>query len=82
MPVSARSRPVVTLSQSPDWARKIPDSRHPDASIRAAVLANCGVSTLAVRLKMCVGELAHGPSSASNSASGLAGGLMSDTGSM
>ena len=55
------------VSANPDWARKIPDSRHPEAISRVAAFVNCGVSTLAVRLKMCVGELLHGPSSASSS---------------
>ena len=57
-------------------------ARHPEAIRRVAVFVNCGVSTLAVRWRMCVGELLHGPSSASSSSFALAGGLMSETGSM
>ena len=40
LPVSARSRPVVTVSLLPDEARNAPESRHPDASIRIAALSN------------------------------------------
>ena len=53
--------PVTTRKALPDEARKIPDTRHPDASIRAAVLLNCSVSALAIRLKMWVGDKLHGP---------------------
>ena len=53
--------PVTMRKALPDDARKIPESRHPDASTRAAVLLNCGVSALAVRLKMCVGDSAARP---------------------
>ena len=72
--------PVTTRKALPDEARKMPDSRHPDASIRAAVLLNCGVSALAIRLKMWVGDKLHGPLSRSNNSFELAGGLSSDCG--
>src|SRR5436190_15079047 len=80
-PLSDRSRPVVMLSVFPDVARKIPDSRHPDASRRAVVPANCGVSALAVRLKIWFRELSQGPLSAASFASTSAGGLKSEIGS-
>ena len=60
----------------------MPDSRQPDPITRAVVLANRGVSTLAVMLKMCVGELPQRPSSASSSSCTFDGGLTSDMGSM
>jgi hypothetical protein len=40
----------MMLSGLPDAARKMPDRRQPDATIRSAVRSNSGVSTLAVRL--------------------------------
>src|SRR5262245_17459454 len=82
MPVSARSAPDATVSAKPEKARKMPDSRQPDPITRAAVLANWGVSTLAVMLKMCVGELLQRPSSASSNSCTFDGGLTSDMGSM
>src|SRR6185369_5631721 len=80
-PLSDRSRPVEMLSEFPEVARKIPDSRHPDASRRAAVFSNFGVSAPAVRLKIWVRELSHGPLSAASLASMSAGGLKSEIGS-
>ena len=44
MPDSARSVPVVMVSGWPDCARNTPDTLQSDASMRAAVLLNSGVS--------------------------------------
>ena len=79
-PSSDRSTPVTTTNALPEEARKIPDNRHPDARTRADLLANCGVSALAVKLKMWVGELLQRPLSASKSSFELAGGFSSDCG--
>ena len=43
MPVPAMSRAVVTVSQPPDRALKMPDTRQSDASTRSAVFENVGV---------------------------------------
>ena len=72
--------PVTMRKALPDEARKMPESRHPDARILAAVLLNCGVSAVAVRLKMCVGDNVHGPLSRSSNSFEFAGGLISDCG--
>src|SRR5207245_7078831 len=84
IPERARSVPVVTVSGLPEFARKIPDNRQPDASARAAVLVNCGVSTLALRLRMCFRHVLHRPLSSSDIAcvSASEGGWISDTGFM
>ena len=60
------------------------DNRQPDASARAAALVNCGVSTLALRLRMCFRHVLHRPLSSSKIAcvSASEGGLISDTGFM
>ena len=52
LPVSARSRPVVTVSLLPDAARKVPESRQSDASIRIAVLSNSGDWIVPLSAKM------------------------------
>ena len=72
--------PVTMCKALPDEARKMPESRHPDARTLATVLLNRGVSALAVRLKMCVGDNVHGPLSRSNNSFEFAGGLSSDCG--
>ena len=43
MPVPAMSRPVVTVSQLPERALKIPENLQSDASARSAALPNSGV---------------------------------------
>ena len=43
MPVNAGSRLVVTVSQLPDCALRMPDTRQSEATARSAGLANCGV---------------------------------------
>ena len=50
MPVPAMSRPVVTVSQLPERALKIPENRQSDASARSAALLNCGVCAPTIRL--------------------------------
>ena len=84
IPERARSVPVVTVSGAPEFARKIPDSRQPDAIARTAALLNRGDSTLALRLTMCLRHVLHRPRSSSKIArtSASEGGLISDTGFM
>src|SRR5438093_6782814 len=76
--------PVVTVSGLPEFARKIPDSRQPDAIARTAARPNSGVATLALRFKMCLRHVLHRPRSSSKIAcrSASDGGLISDTGFM
>src|SRR5678815_249256 len=82
MPESERSAPLTMVSGGPDAARNTPESLHPEASMREALLDNCGDSTLAVRLKMCFRQLSQLPLSSSKTACASAsdGGLINDTG--
>ena len=52
MPVAAMSRAVVTVSQAPERALRMPDTFQSEATTRSARLVNCGVSNPTVTLAM------------------------------
>jgi hypothetical protein len=52
-PVPARSCAVVTVSQSPERAVRMPDARQSEATKRSAVFENDGVMYPMVRLAIC-----------------------------
>jgi hypothetical protein len=67
IPVPATSRPVVTSSQLPERALRIPETRQFDASARSPALAKAGVCAPSVKVARCVRFCGQLPRSKSGS---------------